>query len=555
MAVTLYAPSAGEEVRATHVAQFVNLHTGASGGGALVRLYDVSDSASYSVVVGNQDTTNGYALKIQYGPVATPTTLATFAKGGSRVQSASGSHYLDVSNSGVVISGTLTLNGSTIGSGIRAFNVLDYGITTSTDLIEESGSAIRANNNTQLATVMTAVEAADGGEIFFPSHTINRFYPFNPVTLSHTTGAGITVGLRGQGQSSILQFYGTTSGFSGAYLNLAGSAANPFRQSWIRDLVLQATPSTTAAFAITTGALLQVQTAFGYDVENCWFRHGWRGIEIGAGSLTGITAIPQNVRIRNVDLDLKTSSTDSAVVLRSAAGISLVDSTFDGSSSGTIGLRVVPDGTNVTATGYSAFDTLWVRGCNFKDHKTGLRMGEAGLVANVMFSNSHLDGIGAAGVTNAVALHIETAGAATVENVQVSDAWMAVNATTTGYGALVSDATGAIRNVQIRGNYWTGPVSGAIVVQGSPVALVITGNLINGAAAAGVSEIDVAAGDRIVIANNVVQGQSTSGYGIFAASGVTNLLVHGNISTGKTSGVGFAGTTSATRIFANNISN
>lgn len=548
--VTLYAPGAGEEVRSTHVGQFVNLITGAASGGALVKLNDVSDSTSYSTIIGNQDTTNGYALKVQFGPAGSPTTLATFQKSSSRIQSVNGTHYLDVSNTGVALTGSVSFNGQSITRGLNVFNVLDYGVQTSTNAIEASaGTAVRAANNTAFETLMVALRAAGGGDIEFPPHAVNRFYPFNaPLTVSHTTGAGVSVGLRGHGQSSVLQFYGMNGSANGLDLGV-GSSGSIWRQSHIRDLVLQADTVTVP----TGGSLVRLQSVNGFEMGNLWMRHGWSGIEIGTPATTGVSNIPFHVRIRDVDLDLRSGSSGDAVKINAAAGVWILSSTFDGDSTLSTGLRVAPVGTNVTASGYSAMDSLWVVDSNFNGHLTDVVFGQSGLLANVFMSRTHFDGAGI-GASSAYAVRIETAAAATVENVQISDPWVAVYATSASYGILLNDTTGIIRFVTIKGGYFTGAKTGAIVLAGSPQNVVIEGNVINGATLANNHEIDVAGGDGIVISGNRVSGPATSGYGVITASGVTNVVMVGNNATGKLTGNSLmAGATSSTRVFSANI--
>ena len=58
------------------------LFNGTTGYGEPVKLFELDDSASYSVTVGNQDTTNGLIQKWQYGPVGAPTVVMTLAKTG-----------------------------------------------------------------------------------------------------------------------------------------------------------------------------------------------------------------------------------------------------------------------------------------------------------------------------------------------------------------------------------------------------------------------------------------------------------------------------------------
>jgi hypothetical protein len=83
--VTLRSPGSvlnhRDFVQATDVTNIVGAIVGTAGYGQLIRMVDYEDATNYTNILGNKDTTNGRALKIQYGDHAgTPTTLATFAK-------------------------------------------------------------------------------------------------------------------------------------------------------------------------------------------------------------------------------------------------------------------------------------------------------------------------------------------------------------------------------------------------------------------------------------------------------------------------------------------
>ena len=548
--VTLYAPGPGEEVRSTHVAQFVNLCSGAANGGALVKLNDVSDSTSYSVIVGNQDTTNGYALKVQFGAVGSPTTLATFQKSSSRIQSANGSHYVDISNTGVTITGTLTINTQTVGAGVNVFNVLDYGIQTSTQAVEASaGTAVRAANNTALNTLLTALRTAGGGVIEFPAHAEGRMYPFNaPITLTHA-GAALTIGLQGKGYSSALQFYGLTATSHG--LDFAGSSSSAWRQSFVRDMVLVAD---TSASSPTGGALIRMKTVVGMELANLWLRHSYAGIHVGAVDNTGLN-IPVQVRMRNIDVDLHPTSGGIGLQLYPAGGVWVSNSTFDGNVLASVGMRATPVGNTIAPTAYNAIDSLWVDNCNFNGHAIGVRFGQSGQLSNVFISRTHLDGVGQ-GATSGIAMQIETSATAVVENMQLTDMWLATYPTTgVGYGLYVVGSTGTIRNVIVQGLYSTQALSAAVYVTGTGVTnLTLANAFINGATAVNNNEIDIVGGTGITIIGNRVSGPGNSGYAIVAASGVANLVMTGNNGTGKaTGGTAMLGTSSSTRVLGANI--
>ena len=81
MAVATVA--AGDPVASEDHNVLAGLFNGTTGYGQPAKFYELNDATAYSVIAGNQDTTNGYAFKAQYGTLSgTPTTLVTIAKGG-----------------------------------------------------------------------------------------------------------------------------------------------------------------------------------------------------------------------------------------------------------------------------------------------------------------------------------------------------------------------------------------------------------------------------------------------------------------------------------------
>lgn len=78
--VTLATPVARDLILASHVANTTGALLGSAGFGQLFRFNDISDSTNYSVIIGNQDSTNGRALHVTYGTTGAATTIATFAK-------------------------------------------------------------------------------------------------------------------------------------------------------------------------------------------------------------------------------------------------------------------------------------------------------------------------------------------------------------------------------------------------------------------------------------------------------------------------------------------
>lgn len=96
--VTLASPVARDLILATHIANTTGYLLGTSGYGQLGRFNDISDSTNYSVIIGNQDATNGRALHVTYGPTATATTIATFAKSAISLDVLTAFKHADLTN-------------------------------------------------------------------------------------------------------------------------------------------------------------------------------------------------------------------------------------------------------------------------------------------------------------------------------------------------------------------------------------------------------------------------------------------------------------------------
>jgi hypothetical protein len=83
--VTLNRPVSGDLILSTDVSNIVAGILGDDGAGQLWRFHAVTDTGNYGAILGNQDTTNGLAARIQYGPLANPTVLADFTKDETRL--------------------------------------------------------------------------------------------------------------------------------------------------------------------------------------------------------------------------------------------------------------------------------------------------------------------------------------------------------------------------------------------------------------------------------------------------------------------------------------
>lgn len=78
--MTLPSPARGQPILHTHITAFSNLLGGVADAGEDIRLTQRTNASDYANVLGNVDTTNGYALKVVYGTSGSPTTLMTVSK-------------------------------------------------------------------------------------------------------------------------------------------------------------------------------------------------------------------------------------------------------------------------------------------------------------------------------------------------------------------------------------------------------------------------------------------------------------------------------------------
>lgn len=398
-------PARGAIIEHTHVTQLTGLLRGDESKGQLVRLYRIEDTDDYANIFGNVDTTNGLAVKIQYGAVASPTTLATFAKAAITLQSADATRSLVISNSGVAItapSASFSVNGQTFNRGVAVYNVLDHGIVTGTT------STNAAANTAALEALWTTVVTATTGVIYFPPGT----YPFNATALTASTGGiGVSVSIEGSGRNStVLEFYNT----SGTSLQFAPSAGTI--QRWhMRGLLIQNDGESTGACMSFSSSISKVNLV---DIEIA-----------SAGWLTGIsTAHATEMIVERCKINTRTDYADLVT-----AGLTPV--AFDVVNSSTMGglyfhhteLGTIQKGSNPASRGIilrfnnsGAVDTVVIgEGCHLIGGDIGiLKNSGAGNVSNVL--------IGAAFITDVdVNVQCEPPASSTTENWQFVGTWMA----------------------------------------------------------------------------------------------------------------------------------
>lgn len=480
----LVTPNSGDVIQASHIAQLTGLIAGSAGKGQLVQFHQYEDATNYANVFGNKDTTNGRALKVQYGdPSGTPITLATFQKSSSRIQSNDGTDYIDISNSGVAVTGAFSINGQSVGAGVKVYNVLDYEIVAGTD------NTYAANNTTKLATLWTTVANAGGGAIYFPAGQ----YAFNAsTTLDHGVGSTIRgIGIMGDGQATRLNLYGTT----GPWFSFATAVGSACQDGFVKDLAIWHKGVTASGATIRHGALSNWAYENVYMVDSGGGLAPYYGIEI-AGSVA-----QTNVWVRNCKFEETKIACIRVANSGSSGGLFVTGSDLSGNGSTSFGIDFVNAG---------AWDTVEVIGGLIKDHSVGIRKtAGAGLVSNVLIQGVKLDGNANYGIQ----VQPPTSSACTTW--QILGCWISAG----NRGVWVDETGGGtLAGVQVSDTYITGPDDGGIIIGAGVDETLITGNRINAAATnfSTTYGIDIggASGtitDVIVMGNWIKVGGSASG--------------------------------------------
>ena len=123
--------AAGQPIRSTHVQQFTSWLTAQKldTPGTIA----CTSASEYTLTVRSQETTTGMALAVQYGSSGAPTTLAYFTKAASRISSNDGSQYLQVTNTGVGVTGTFAASTTALfGDGTIATPSMAFAADTNT---------------------------------------------------------------------------------------------------------------------------------------------------------------------------------------------------------------------------------------------------------------------------------------------------------------------------------------------------------------------------------------------------------------------------------------
>ncbi len=521
---TLATPSPLDKILSEHVKNLSNLVLGASGYGQRVQFTQYSDSTNYANTLGNTDTTNGRALKVQYGdPSGSPVTLATFQKSSTRIQSADGTDSLDISNSGVAVTGTFTVNGTTIQPGMTVYNVLDNGIT------EGTGTTYAGANTTALQTLWTTTATAGGGIIYFPPGD----YSFNATTLDHAQGTGATkaITIKGAGGSSILKFYGST----GPYLTIASTATSPLTQCGLEDLYIN------HGQYPTSGATIRLGYVSLYHLKNVHL--------YGHEAFIGLQFIKSgNAHLRN-----------STFSVQNVANAVCVDFAQDVSSGGVqmTGCNLSgPDGVaaasklsrGIRFNNSELVDTVVLYNTTLKDHLYCITGQGSGDVANLQMNGGYLD---------ASAYNVVLDPVADYYGWWFNNVWCAAT-----YTNVLLNLTngGTLSSICFTGGYMTDATLGAVSVTKGVSNFQLDGVTINAGTTnsgsyAGVEFFNSSGAPSNVRVTGCYIATGTSAAAcIKTASAATPILFANNILRGSADADGIVdgGATSAARVIANN---
>lgn len=520
----LAIPAALQKILADHVGNLSRCLTGVAGYGQRILLTALEDATNYANTFGNKDTTNGRAVKIQYGDQSgSPVTLATFQKSSSRIQSNDGTDYIDVSNSGVAITGTFTVSGQTVGAGIRVYNVRDYGIAEGTD------STSAAANTTALQSLWTTVATAGGGVIYFPPNSTSKFYPFNATTFNHNLGYSVPVTLMGDPGASIIGLYGT----SGPFFDFATTSTHAVSRCGIRDLRLEhkATP--------TAGATIRLNYVDQFFLD---------GVKIpkATASLAALICLQltatANASLRHCKLETQSTGAVTPITIDVANGTATggalytYDTDISGYRGASTGIRFSNDGD---------LDTIILGpGTSIKDHGTSLsKASGTGNVENLIATGVIFD------ETSSTNILIQPDTGADVATWMFDGAcWFSAD----DYNFNMDEASGGtVTGIQIEGCYLTNADTNAVLVGTGVDQVYIRGNRIASTVAG--------AGDWVIDANGTSVDVIVSGNRIGAAAGAAGLIriaatvspvyVGGNILRGgaDADGISFGGATGAAR--------
>lgn len=529
--------AAGQPIRATHVQQFTNWLTAQKldTPGTIA----CTSTSEFALTVRSQEGTTGLALAVQYGSASSPTTLAYFTKDASRLSSSDGTDYLQITNSGVAVTGSFTVNGSSVStSGSGAYRVYSAADTLVTGTTVTNASA----NTLAFQTLYATAASEGGGRIFFPRGS----WPLNATVLTHTA-ASTAIIIEGEGRASVLYFFGTT----GPFLQFGSTATSVVNGGGIANISLMHSTAVSAGATVKLGGSTTGTTVANFQINDIAIINRGRpdagqtapceAALIGVESAYGFEMHHSKIELRT-DLEYLTAASlfpigIHMIATSTSAGMSMLDTTVDGCYGRSYGIRFANSG---------LIDTPRLGHCLIKDHAICiLKNSGAGQVVNAQIGDTYLD-------VCDKALLLEPTTGASVGAWHLSNTWMSAFS----YAVTASIANGGtVGTLNFDQGYITNSTVGAFLVG-------------SGVTNFSVSEYDIAlsglaVGERgcdfggatgavtnLRFVNNTVTVSTGATSSVRIGSGSDPVLFTGNILRGATAS--FLATTSASVINANN---
>jgi hypothetical protein len=513
--------NAGDEILAEHIQELQGALTGNATDGQQVLLTDYSSADNYSFTVKNPGA-GGKAVNVK---ASTGNDLLLINDSSSVLKSADGTDYITVSNSGVAITGAFSINGQSVGAGLRVYNVLDHGIAGEST----ATSTLAATNSTALAALWVTVATAGGGTIYFPPNSTGQHYALNATTLNHALGYTVSVNIQGGGYGTLLKFFGTT----GPFLDVATASTSAVTLGYIRDLAIG------HAAEVTSGSTIRFGQVSSYKIENVHILFSgstlcaYSALTLGNGTLVCL-----NTKVINCFWTVTDTKSNAPIISLAGSvangGLAIINSALEGGS--TTGKSNI---IGILCGASALWDGIQIINSGIGKVKRGISVGNTS-VANVQITSSYLDSTGEHNI-----LVTGTAGT-TANTWQLSNVWMASDATHIELAA----STGQAHNWLIDNCYLTNATASSIIASGGIKNLIIRGCLAGATIGSAIPVWDIQAGENVIVANNIVTGGGSASSSIAIAAGVDPVVLIGNLNRGVNDS--FGGATDASRIDADN---
>lgn len=451
---------------------------------------------------------------------------------GISLRSPNGSNLLQVTNTAIAMTGTVTIGGVAVGGGVTVYNVLLNSFGAGYQLVTGTNSTNAAANSAALEALWTAVAGAGGGVIYVPP---GQFPLEANTTLDHGLGYSTSVSLAGAGPQSLLKFYGTT----GPYLNIATGAASALARTYIRDLSIYHGSIPTSGATIQLGSVQQFEFR-GVKMPNSGSGYGAINCVALSGAASGISFRDCKFETRN-DLATLVSGglTPYGLVVgntSASGGLYMENTEWSGVYTGTGTGR----GTGIRFVNSALWDTVWIGpGTLIKDWQYGIDKpgGPVGGIANVTLAACHIDGCASTGVR----LVPTTGGCATwlFEGVWIAGDDYDVQANTSNGGTLATltfnggyytNATvraldlAGVTNLEINGGTYLTSVNGGgdagIYIDAGCTNVVAKPAIVTVSSGAAASVLIEGSVDPAILEPGIVRGKDV----IFASTGTTRKL-------------------------------